>query len=175
MERLIDKLRKIEALARTGTGGERENAQRMLVELCQKHDVTLEQIIQSEKKWYDFPVRDAIDEMLLTQVVLHICMTPQIENGRYRGRKVRCFKLTPGQSVDIKSCYEHYRKAWRRQLNDLMIAFIHSNKIYGPRSDQDRDQTPEEIEHAERIMSLMQGMKREQWDGRKRIEGGTHE
>jgi hypothetical protein len=168
-ERLIDRLRKIEALARSGVDGEQENAQRMLSELCERYNVTMDQIIQAETRPYEFFVRDAIDETLLIQIVGYICQIHNIPFWR-RGRTRRILELTITQGEDVRECYEHYRKVWRAQLKDLMHAFIQTNNIFGPPNDPGKEDTPEEIEQAMRIAALVNGMKRDQWTKRRQLE-----
>lgn len=169
MKRIIDKLNKIEALARSGIGGEKEVAQRMLDALCRKHNIILEQIIKPEKEYFKFVVKNKIDEMLLRQIVVHVCQATQINNMK-DGNK-RYYELTKLQTIDIEDAFKHYRKEWENQLKESMIAFIHANHIYGPESNTNKQKpTPDSMEQFKRIMVLMRGMKPQPWEGRKRLD-----
>lgn len=172
MELLIDKLRKIEALARSGIGGEKETAQRMLDALCKKYGITLDQIISVEKKPYRFTFKDKLDVMLLSHVVMSVCQTHKIMNWK-RGRAMY-FELTKAQAIDVEDCFRHYRKAWRSQLKDMMAAFVNANHLFPPNEEGDdkpkNEHTPDSRAQAMRIGQLMQGMNATPWEGRKRIE-----
>jgi len=170
MELLIDKLKKIEALAKCGIGGERETAQRMLDALCKKHGITLDQIISQDKQGYRFSVQNKLDATLLAHVVLHVCQTSQIANWK-RGR-LRFYELTKAQAIDVEDCFNHFRRAWRKQLADMMAAFVNANHLFAPdgKNDPAKEPTPDARARAMRIMQLMQGMNAAPWEGRKRIE-----
>lgn len=173
MELLIDKLKKIESLARSGIGGEKETAQRMLDALCKRHGITLDQVISPEKKIYRFPYRDELDLTLLRQVVMYVCQTCKIAN-RKSGRAM-FFELTKAQAVDVEDAYRHYRKVWRKQLKDLILAFVSANHLFPPDENGDEDKpkkepTPDSRARAMRIMQLMRGMSTDPWEGRRRLE-----
>ena len=172
MELLIDKLKKIEALVRSGIGGEKTTAQRMLDALCKKHGITLDQIISMEKKPYRFAFKDKLDVTLLSHVAMNICQTHKITNWK-RGRAIY-FELTKAQAIDVEDCFRHYRKAWRSQLKDMMAAFVNANRLFAPGDGDDdkshKEHTSDSRARAMRIMQLMQGMNAAPWEGRKRIE-----
>lgn len=174
MELLIDKLRKIEALAQGGVEGEKETAQRMLDALCKKHGVTLEQIVSSEKKPYRFSFKDQLDAALLSHVAIKICQTRKIKNWE-RGKGM-VFELTKAQAIDVEDCFKHYRNEWRKLLKDTMAAFINTNNLFAPPEDIEetkvlKEETPDSRAKAMRIMQLMQGMEASPWEGRRRLEG----
>lgn len=173
MELLIDKLRKIEALARLGIGGEKETAQRMLDALCKKHGITLDQIASPVTEDCLFTIRDKWENRLLETIVLHICRTTKIRNW-YRGRK-RGFELTRLQRIDIEDCFKHYKKAYsaerKRLMEDLTTAFVHKHRLFGPpRDEKESDDNGVDLERVARLVAIIRGMNTETWEGRKRIE-----
>jgi hypothetical protein len=171
METLIDRLKKIEALAKGGLAGERENAQRMLDELCARYGVTLEQLADQEKRMHWFPVRGKRAKELFRVVLVHVVQTRQIWH-RPKADGYEC-KLTTAQAADVRECWKHYRKAWDEQIDDVFTAFIHRNRIYGPPKDSDDEQelNAEQRAAAERVMDLMRGMQPKRWDRRAKLEG----
>jgi hypothetical protein len=173
MELLIDKLRKIEALARSGIGGEKETAQRMLDALCKKHGITLDQIAEPVTEDCLFAVKDKWENSLLETIILHICQTTKVRNW-WRGRK-RGFELTRIQRIDVEDCYKHYRKIYtverKRLMQDMTSAFVHKYHLFGPPRDKEgADDKSVDLEQIARLVALIRGMKSEAWEGRKRIE-----
>lgn len=166
METIKDKLKKIQALAKSGIGGEKETAQRMLNDLCKKYHITIDEIISEEKKYCTIRVRDKIDEILVRQTIIHICQTNEINNKRYKD--IWMFELTHLQAIEVQDAIKHYRKEWKKQLHDFMIAFIHKNSIFNFNSDKTNDEI--DLEALIKLRSLMAGMKANPWEGRKRIE-----
>jgi hypothetical protein len=179
MELLIDKLKKIEALARSGVGGEKATAQRMLDALCEKHGITLDQIISPEKKPVRFPYKDELDMTLLCHIAMNICQTRKITNWKTRKGRAICFELTIAQAIDVEDAFRHYREAWRKQLKEFMSAFVNANRLFPPDEGDDdkpkQEPTPDSRARAMRIMQLMQGMSAAPWEGRKRIESTSDE
>lgn len=171
METLIDRLKKIEALAKGGLEGERENAQRMLDELCARYGVTLEQLADQEKRMHWFPVRGKQAKELFRCVLVHVVQTRQIRH-RIKADGYEC-ELTTAQAADVRECWGHYREAWKEQMNDVFAAFIHRNRIYGPAKDSDDEPelNAEQRAAAERVMDLMRGMQPKRWDRRAKLEG----
>lgn len=172
MELLIDKLRKIEALARSGVGGEKETAQRMLDALCKKHGITIDQIAETVTEDVLFTIKDRWENSLLETIIVHICRTTKIRNW-YRGRK-RGFELTRLQRIDVEDCFKHYKKAYtaerKRLMEDLTTAFVHKHRLFGPPSDkEDADDKSLDLERMARLVALIRGMNSETWEGRKRL------
>ena len=169
-ELIIEKLRKVAALARSGVGGERENARRMLEEICAKHGLTLEQIESPEVKECRFAYRNDFERKLIYQIAAHVCGRDLVAyNYRRRGRKVKVIgvDLTAMQAADVETCFAHYRKVWAEQLESMMkdffVAFVQKQGLGCKQSGGGRELTPEERAQLMRAMALMQGMERVPW------------
>ena len=176
MEKLFEKLNKIEALAQSGIGGERENAQQLLDALCAKYGVTLDQLCDEKKEWIRFTIKDRLDEKLLMQIVAHVCKTNGCRFARTKNKrqnKDRWFELTKTQELDVRECYEHYRKLWLKNLDDVMSAFIQANSIFGPPKDEDCEMpTHEEIERLLKLRGIMSGLESDPWKKILRLNNG---
>ena len=170
MEMVMDRLKKIEALAKAGRDGERENAQRLLEKLCEQHGGTLEQLADEDKRMQWFPVRGKREQELFRLVLVHVCQTRQIRHRR-TAEGYEC-ELTLVQGVDVRECWRHYRAAWKQQMDDMFSAFVHKNRIYGPPSETEGPELDEEQWAAvQRVLGLMRGMEARRWDKRAKLEG----
>ena len=167
MNRLIDRLKKIERLAESGIEGERESAKRLLNDLCQRHNVTLEQLCDDKKEWVKFIVKNRIERKILFQVVSFICKTDGVNYKQLSGSRNKShfyFELNAVQIIDIKDCFKHYRKLWLVNLDDVLSAFIYSNRIFSPSSGEEVEiPSVEEIARLERISAIMAGMNANPW------------
>lgn len=167
METLLERLKKIEALAIGGSAGERANAQRLLDTLCAKYGITLEQIADQKKSWHTFSVRGESERELFRSVLVHVMQTRQIRHMK-SAKGYEC-ELTLAQAIDVRDCWMHFRAAWREQLSDFFAAFIHKNRIFGPPSDDDAEPDAETKARAKRIFDLMHGMESQPWEKRLRL------
>ena len=158
-ESILERLRKIEALARSGKWGEQENAQNLLNALLKKYNLTIEDLSSSQTIICKFSYRDEIEEVLLGQVVTHVTRTVGLMGRRARGNWM--FKLTPTQAIDARECYAHYRKEWKKECKQFMEAFIHKNRIYGPIEGGASPMAPDDVR---RIAELMRRMTGNRWE-----------
>ncbi len=156
MESILEKLRKVMALAEGGTDGERENAQAMLQRLCERHGVDVEQLLDEKVEPYEFKARGE-EKKLLIQCAVFICRTYQIKN--IQNAKDVTLWLTAAQAVDVRECFEHFKEEWFRYRSEAMQAFIHANRLHAPsEGDDDADDhklTPEEMARIKRIGHMM--------------------
>lgn len=173
METLIEKLRKIEALARSGVDGERENAQKLLDDLCRKHGVTPEELAAEQTKPHFFTVKNANEVALLRQCAIHVCGTSRVQNA-CQGKR-HTFWLTAAQGIDVKDCFEHHRKPFAQHMDDAASAYILRNKILGPPRAEDETnashQNEEARAQAKRIAALMVFMQSNRWEKRALLTG----
>jgi len=172
-ERLIEKLKKIHALAESGIEGERENAREIFAELCEKHNVNPQTFDDEKKSKVKFMIRDRQDEILLYQVVVHVCGIKTHFLRKDRKTKARWFELTDAQEKEVNECLRHYRRLWQTHLTDAIQAFIYANKIFGISADKDRPELSlEEIQELKRISEIMRGMEPSPWKKRMKLSRG---
>lgn len=170
METILDKLRKIDELARSGIGGERENARRMLAALCAKHKISPESLTSPERSDIAFSVRSDVDKKLLFQVVAYIRQTSTLSYSVSKQKpRTLWFALTPSEAVDVRECFTHYRREWAKQQADFLSAFIQKNGIVAP-GKEDGEITAEDLARMERLMNLMKTMDSTPWEKRLRLE-----
>jgi len=160
-ESIFDRLKKIEALALSGVDGERENAARLLNELCAKYGVSREQLADVREDMCEFKYSGDLEKRLLQNVIWHVVRNPDFDSFRL-GRKQAIFvKVTRVQEVDIRDCFRHYSEVLKRHLRDVMTAFIHANAIYGDVSPSEaKPMDPDEVE---RILALLRATEADKW------------
>ena len=170
---ILDRLRKIEALAQSGVAGERENAAEMLRVLCEKYGVTVEQLTAPETTRCWFTIKSKIDDDLLGQCVAMVLKTSRI---RFSSRaRERGFELTLAQEIDVREAFAHFRKAWQQQLEETFAAFIQLNGIVAPASDdgEEKELTPDERARLRRMGQMMLGMTPRPWKRTRLLESGV--
>lgn len=164
-DRIKAKMRKLLELVRQGVGGERENAQSMLEKLLKKHDLTLEDL-DSEKAevgLYEFAFNDKLEKKLLTAVMHFVLQakTIMVRNDHKNSKKI-CIQVTKAQKLEIDLAYGVYREVFKKEQQNLFLAFIHKNHIFGPDENDDKENdTPSKLtkEDLMSIAFMMQGMR----------------
>ncbi len=147
--KLITLLKKLKALADRGIGGEKLNAERMLRELMQKHNISIEDIEGEKKQRFDFDVPFKYDK-LFWQIVSNVIID---WNGRYVAYKhfKRKFgiEMTHAEHLEIEAKFDFYCKDFEEQMKIFTSAYILKNKLTPTYSEERRaikDREDEETE-----------------------------
>ncbi|MBI5297967.1 MAG: hypothetical protein HY869_21025 [Chloroflexi bacterium] len=159
---VLDTLRKIQALAEHGLGGEREAAQWKLDLLLKRHGLTLDDVLVEREDEKLFGVENEMERDLLIHVVGVVKNIARVTVYKInRSRKKVLVRATPAQMVEIERLYGAYRKALKKGIEDYYQAFLHKNQIF-PDADAEggRELTAAEREQVRRIALLLQGMKK---------------
>lgn len=162
---ILERLKKIQALAESGIEGERANANKLLNELLLKHGITLQDLAHGEAQWCRFVCAGRLEIELLTHVVLKVCQTRDVVNAKdKKSSRVRWFKLTAAQCADVTDAFEHYKREFKTCVDDTLVALIHRHNLFAQdKSDEKATPTAEAMERAKRIWSLMAGMTSRDW------------
>lgn len=169
-ETITAKLRKIQALAQSGYAGEKDNAQRLLTALLDKHGLTEADLVNETQSECIFTLKHTWEKKLLVQLY---CMIRDVRVCKYAHRKegktkIIYLTLTHLEYTDIRAAYAHYHPMLeagharlRRQLRHLPDAFIAQYEIYGTATDE-RGRAPS---HAamEAMLAAMRQMKGDKW------------
>ena len=150
-------LQKILALAESGVGGERENAQALLQRMMARHGITMADLDDQAKTWVEFFCSKGEARDLLIQIV---AVVTQVDRVKYRaGRKACDFELTQLEAIEVRQLFNLLLPAWRREkratLKAARLAFLHRNNLLptpGP------DQTPGKpmtFDEMRRLMALL--------------------
>lgn len=135
---ILLKIRKLQALAERGVGGEATNAKILLSALCEKYGIDESKLDEEEKQWYEFEMRTSVQKLFL-QLYVSIYGTTErylqeVELWK-RGRKkiVKC-KFTRVEYIEFSQLWEWHRKnylAERKRMRELFkIAYFDKFKMY---------------------------------------------
>ena len=135
---ILLKIRKLQALAERGVGGEATNAKILLSALCEKYGIDESKLDEEEKQWYEFEMRTSVQKLFL-QLDVSIYGTTErylqeVELWK-RGRKkiVKC-KFTRAEYIEFSQLWEWHRKnylAERKRMRELFkIAYFDKFKMY---------------------------------------------
>lgn len=135
---ILLKIRKLQALAERGVGGEATNAKILLSALCEKYGIDESKLDEEEKQWYEFEMRTSVRKLFL-QLYVSIYGTTErylqeVELWK-RGRKkiVKC-KFTRAEYIEFSQLWEWHRKnylAERKRMRELFkIAYFDKFKMY---------------------------------------------
>lgn len=166
----MERLRKIYELSVRGIDGERENAQRKLAELLEKHDLTFEDLIGDERHKHVFTYKNNHEMNLLYAIVSKVLNSADIPAWKQSGkRKNIVFSLTAAEYVEVTLLYSEYRAAFEAETKNLLTAFIVRNNIYRTDRDDERpERTLEEKLEIKRILEMALALNKVPID-RKRI------
>ena len=164
MDKIIDKLKKILALAERGEQGEAINARIMLENELRKHGLTIKDLRSELKTPRIFPYKNMDEMTLFFHILISVCgrKSDETKSASYNSKKKRIYvELTELQYIEILNMWEFHRKQLnkekKRLLRDLMEAYINKHDIFDPNAE------PSQIddidwERIARIMKLANGM-----------------
>lgn len=135
---ILLKIRKLQALAERGVGGEATNAKILLSALCEKYGIDESKLDEEEKQWYEFEMRTSVQKLFL-QLYVSVYGTTErylkeVELWK-RGRKkiVKC-KFTRAEYIEFSQMWEWHRKnylAERKRMRELFQkAYYDKFKMY---------------------------------------------
>lgn len=152
-QKIQDKVRKLQALAERGVGGEKANAQRMLEKLLARHGLTLEDLADERREVRWFPAPTKFDVLLAAQILAKVCNTddPGVYSSRGRPKQVGV-DVTPAEAIEFELHYDTLRKALTEHFKDAFSAFIQANRLFSnlPSDESSSAMTERDL----RIMSM---------------------
>lgn len=176
-EQLLQKVKKIQALAERGDRGEKESAAALLERLMKQYGITESELSEDrrERAWFRF--KTPLERKLLNQVIYTV--TGRIAYscvGRYtnRPRKMLGIDCTAAERLEIEISFEFYNAALEKELARFYSAFLNKNHIFPEKAIDDIPDTGEiDLEEAQRLSMMMAGM--EEHTRRKALGSGTAE
>lgn len=159
-----DLLKKLQALAERGVGGEKETAERKLKQLIKKYGIEEAELSEDKIMDFDFKHHSKWEKQLLRQLFYRMF-------GReYRSKTYiyRCgqgsrttygIACTQAEGLQLQIEYDFYRALFEEELELFQSAFIQKHRIFDPNGGSDNAElTPEEIERILRMQQMMSGM-----------------
>ena len=165
-EELLEKIKKIKALADRGVGGEKMNAQATLERLMQEHGIT-EADLELEKvetEWFTY--HDELERRILGQVIYSVTGKQPFgcvgaETGRKR--KKRGADCTAAQRLEIEFNYNFFCEAAKKEFEVFLYAFFVKNRIFPPETvvppRKAEEMTEEELREMRRAAIMAETMK----------------
>ncbi|MDR0915895.1 MAG: DUF2786 domain-containing protein [Oscillospiraceae bacterium] len=171
---LLEKLRKIQALAERGELGEKENATTLLARLMREHGISEHEIDSDSVDLVWFGYSTKFEERLLSQTIYMVMgEVPEFKVDTLRGKSKKSgVKCTFAQRLEIEVAYNVYRAAFKEDLEILFRAFVSKNNIYPPPelSNTTHAITPLDGDDRDKMIAMARGIDKSEI--RKLIEGG---
>jgi len=169
MEKQIQILKKIKALADKGIGGEAVNAQKLFDKLLKKHGLSKSDIESEETKDYFFKVK-SWDERLLSQIAKCVNCDIKVYDVTFEVKKHRLagnilITCTAAEYIEIDQMFDVYSKLLKSEMELFYKAFLKANNLLvTPPKEKLRtinDLTAEEFEEWLRTTQIASTIKRE--------------
>ncbi|MCP1605751.1 DUF2786 domain-containing protein [Pseudomonas citronellolis] len=137
-EKVQAKLRKLQALAERGVGGEKVNAQRMLDKLLARHGITVEDLSNERRETRWFPAANRFDRNLAHQIMSKICDSSMVDLWVSKARPKQIgVDVTPAEAIEFELHYDALRKALAECFKDAFVAFVQANRLFPSTRDGD--------------------------------------
>lgn len=167
-ERLLEKLKKVRAIAERGVGGEKESAERTLAALMERYGITEEDLEDTKTSMHWIRYKTKWEEKLLYQLAyMYLGIGPAFGcMGTYTGRtrKKVWIECTVAQYIKIEADFAFY-SAVMEEMGLFYQAFLQKNNLFPP-PELAREMTEEEekagmdLDRIEKLQAMMGGMDR---------------
>ncbi len=122
-EKTIQRIKKLQALAERGVGGEKTTAQKKLAKLLKDNGINSLDELQKEEYEYTIFSYNGKHEIKLLRQCMYKVMGAKSDRTAYKpyGRR---------QKIEIELEFEFYRNVFYEELSTFMDAFIQAQKIF---------------------------------------------
>lgn len=162
-ERILQKIKRVQALAERGVAGERESAAATLDRLMKQYGITEADIAEERREIAWFRYKTPLEKKLLAQVIYTV--TGRAARGcvgtyTNRARKKLGVECTAAERLEIELCFEFYNAALEEEIERFYSAFLIKNDIFPPDSKAAESVPTKEISRSEimKLQALMAGM-----------------
>lgn len=162
-EKTIQRIKKLQALAERGVGGEKDTAAKMLQKILEKNGIhSLEELQEDEVEYFLFSYKGKHEIKLLKQCMYKVLgAADHTVYFRTKGTRQKIgIYCTKAQRIEIELEFEFYRNVFYEELPSFMSAFIQAQGIFptdAPKSNKDLcDLSEDEI----RQLQIAQGIKK---------------
>lgn len=130
-QKIQDKLRKLQALAERGAGGERVNAARMLGKLLARHGLTVDDLADERREMRWFPAPTTFERRLACQILAKVCNTddPPAYRNKSRTKQIG-IEVTPAEAIEFELHYDALRPALAAHFDEAFSAFVQVNRLF---------------------------------------------
>lgn len=132
-EKTIQRIKKLQALAERGVGGEKTTAQKKLAKLLKDNGINSLDELQKEEYEYTIFSYNGKHEIKLLRQCIYKVMGAKSDRTAYKpyGRRQKIgIYCTKAQKIEIELEFEFYRNVFYEELSTFMDAFIQAQKIF---------------------------------------------
>ena len=178
MSKQLELAKKLKELADRGVGGEKLNAQEILLRFLKKHNISLEDIEEEKITEHYFLTKTATETRILAQVIWSVNYKLKCYDIPAKLKKQYALKgnvmidCTYSEFIEIQSKFDFYLPIFYREFEIFVGAFCHANNLISNRPDKKNydELTPEERERYARQQVMSVGIKSEKHH--KKLENG---
>lgn len=130
----IELIRKLQALADRGVGGEKETAQKKLTLLIEKYGISESELDESKIKEHRIKYRGRYEKKLLVQVIYARGLRDEIYVPVCgKGMKSEfILKSTDSEAMQIRIEFDFYRQLFEEETDFLYECFLNKHGIFPP-------------------------------------------
>lgn len=166
MSNYIELAKKLHALANGGVSGEKQNAERALNALMQKHGITMEQLEENILDWREFkrPIAHAV---LFHQVAMAVVGNRgrSYRESAHNKRSLVYMETTVSEQIEIQTKFDFYLNAYKAEQEALLNAFVMRHNLYNKDSEgKTADElSMEELQKIAKAANLARGMEHHEY------------
>jgi hypothetical protein len=139
-EQSLSRLKKLKALAERGVGGEKENAQMLLERLCDKYQISPDQVESSDEKklrWFRYRKGPALRKLLAQCIFKTLGKDSKTFGHAHTRAREFAAECTAAEGIEIELDYDFYADALQKEMTRMLEMFIQKNSIFPPNVDLD--------------------------------------
>lgn len=168
---MIDKkkelLKKLQALAERGVGGEKETAERKLRQLMEKYGIDEMEFAEDKLEEFELKYKNAQEEQLIRQLFYKMFGKEwRSKSYTYRygkgSKSIRGIECTKAEGIQLQVEHEFYKQLWQEEMELFWDAFIQKHSIFSMRPEDtkgsDEPMTPERMAEIMRMSQMMDAM-----------------
>lgn len=162
-EKTVQRIKKLQALAERGVGGEKETAEKMLQRLLKKNGInTLEELEKDKVEYSLFSYNGKHEIQLLAQCMYKVLgYSNDTTYFRTKGTRQKIgIYCTKAQRIEIELEFEFYRNVFYEELSSFMSAFIEAQDIFPPDAPESNKDLCDLSEDEFRKLQITAGIKK---------------
>jgi hypothetical protein len=179
-EEILDKIKKVKALADRGTEGEKANAEKMLKIMMDKYGIKDEDIVSDKVEIYLIDTENQLFIQLLVQIcnsvaghdlkVFNLDRSPkkakiELSKMGYGDATANvAIECTKAQFIEIKMLFDIYKEDLKEQIDTFMYAYFSKNHLLAQPKEgaENKKATPDELAKAFKAAMMEQGIDRKE-------------
>ena len=157
-------MKKLQALAERGVGGEKETAERKLKQLIEKYGIEEAELSEDKLMDFEFKYKGEWERKLLRQIFYRM-FGADFRNKTYvyrygqGSRSIYGINCTQAEGLQLQIEFDFYKGLYEEELELFRDAFIQKHRIFDPNGGSDeKEYTKEEIQRILRMQQMMSGM-----------------